>query len=319
MASSRRSAMSKSPCTNSRDTSSLTVDQFQSRHRELLARMERQHLSPLSPDRIALAAANRLVREGRCNATPVICTTFDPPQWFPTLSLAAKAIGARPTTLWVRIKRGTRCRGYLFKYDEEYRSRKMGRRIKEVAAVQKENGGIASQRAFEGHFLDSCMTYAREGIAFVEELPLPTSPCGSSGMRRVRGRAAYDFFGYRGKDSKFIGIELKSCADHSPSLKIREDGDHGDGLLYHQLSALEQVARKGGIALLMWCNGGAVGVLSGEQIIVAKQRFDLSIARKARGQSEELGSRSIKWELFKLVDFENVGGSNIMHWLKGNE
>jgi hypothetical protein len=305
--------MTKSLFTTNRDTPSLTAAEFHQRRTDYLAALERRNLVRPQLSKAVLAAGRKCAETGKYNTMPVICTDFEPPLWFPTISLAAQTIGARAGTLWVRIRRGTRCRGYRFKYDEKYRSLKMGRQNREIEALKIPGVGMTGQRIFEGEFIASCIAYAEQNIAFVEELPLPTVPAGM--LRRVRGKSAYDYFGYTAS-GKFIAIELKSNAEHTQSLKIREMDDHGDGIQYHQLAALDQVARKGGIALIIWSNGGAVGVLGPEQIMVIKGIFDTSVARKRAGKDEEIGTKSVKWGKFRPVNMEKVGTTPTLHWLK---
>ena len=67
----------------------------------------------------------------------------------------------------------------------------------------------------------------------------------------------------------------------------------------------------------MWDNGGTYGVLEEDQIIVAHAIYEQSLASERNGKGKgPLGSRSIKWSLFKTVDYASFGGVVAIDWLK---
>ncbi|HEX4796071.1 MAG TPA: hypothetical protein VH370_19945 [Humisphaera sp.] len=61
---------------------------------------------------------------------------------------------------------------------------------------------------------------------------------------------------------------------------------------------------------------GRIG-LSQDQIIVAHAIYEQSPASERNGKSKgPLGPRSIKWSLFKTVDYASFGGVVAIDWLK---
>jgi hypothetical protein len=112
----------------------------------------------------------------------------------------------------------------------------------------------------------------------------------------------------------FVGAELKSTRDHETSLSIVHPDSDSHGLEYHQLDALALVARIGGIARIVWDKRGAYGVLEEDQIIVAHAIHEQSLASERNGKGP-FGSRSIKWSLFKMVDYASFGGVVAIGWL----
>ena len=138
------------------------------------------------------------------------------------------------------------------------------------------------------------------------------------------GKAPFDVYGHAPRDlsrsvqpstkvlfpnvAVFVGAELKSNRDHEVSLSIVHPDSDSHGLEYHQLDALALVARIGGIARIVWDNGGTYGVLEEDQIIVAHAIYEQSLASERNGKGKgPLGSRSIKWSLFKTVDYGSFG------------
>lgn len=116
------------------------------------------------------------------------------------------------------------------------------------------------------------------------------------------GKAPFDVAGmfYDG-DGTAIGVELKETKDHETSLSIVGPGKKGSGLQYHQLEALVSVHQGGGVALVVWSNGGEVGVLSGEGILLAWMQYNTSLKAEAQRKTPAKGSRSILWGHFKPV------------------
>lgn len=116
------------------------------------------------------------------------------------------------------------------------------------------------------------------------------------------GKAPFDIAGmYYDKQGTVIGAELKETREHEHSLPIVGPGKKGNGLQYHQLEALVSVADNGGVALVLWSNGGEIGVLEGDAIRLAKVQYDASLKAEAAKKTPAKGSRSILWGLFKPV------------------
>jgi len=122
------------------------------------------------------------------------------------------------------------------------------------------------------------------------------------------GKAPFDVAGiYYDKAGTSIGAELKQTKDHEASLPIVHPKKKGDGLQYHQMSALVDVHKAGGVALVLWNNGGEIGVLTGQDIHLAKVQYDVSMKAEDSGKTPAKGSRSIPWGRFKLVKYGHKG------------
>jgi hypothetical protein len=129
------------------------------------------------------------------------------------------------------------------------------------------------------------------------------------------GRALFDVAGWHPRKDMVdglqqrsaiaIGIELKDTKDRHSSLRIVGDDGSGSGIQAHQLEALAAVHRDGGIARVLWSNGGQVGVLDGEEIVAAHFTYGVSVQAEKMRKKPALGSRSIPWSLFREVDFIN--------------
>jgi hypothetical protein len=78
------------------------------------------------------------------------------------------------------------------------------------------------------------------------------------------GKAPFDLGGmYYDVAGTVIAAELKETAEHATSLPIIGPGKKGSGLQYHQLDALTDVHLGGGVALVLYSNGGEIGLLRG--------------------------------------------------------
>lgn len=116
------------------------------------------------------------------------------------------------------------------------------------------------------------------------------------------GKAPFDIGGFfYDKAATVIGVELKQTADHEHSLPIVHPEKKGNGLQYHQLSALVDVHEANGLAVVLWNNGGEIGYLPGNVIQLAKIQYDASLKAERAGKELTKGSRSILWGHFKLV------------------
>jgi hypothetical protein len=114
-----------------------------------------------------------------------------------------------------------------------------------------------------------------------------------------------------------VGAELKASGEPETSIPLVKPKQDGHGIEAHQLDALALLARMGGIARIVWDNGGEIGVLRNEGILAAHAIFMASLASEDRGKGKGLvGSRSIKWERFEKVDHAaNIGGTVTVDWL----
>lgn len=127
------------------------------------------------------------------------------------------------------------------------------------------------------------------------------------------GKAPFDIAGiYYDEAGTGIGAELKETKDHEHSLAIVGPGKKGSGLQYHQLASLVEVHNSGGIALLLWSNGGEIGLLRGEDIVLAKVQYDASLKAQEMKRTPAKGARSILWGRFSRVKY---GHAQLPLWL----
>lgn len=123
------------------------------------------------------------------------------------------------------------------------------------------------------------------------------------------GKAPYDVAGYyydtgmiTDRRALAIGVELKETTEHENRLPIVGPGKDGNGIQYHQLEGLLDLHNAGGVALLLYNNGGQIGRLNGEQLAVVKQNYDASLAAEQAKKEVAKGSRSIPWAMFKPIE-----------------
>jgi hypothetical protein len=153
-------------------------------------------------------------------------------------------------------------------------------------------------------------------MAYLFFLHPPMQCVGTKGTMPIwvqTGRAMYDVSGWMprvitnsaGYDEKIaqaIGIELKSTKQRHPSLRIiGSDGD-GSGMQAHQLEALAAMHRDGGIARILWNNGGIVGVMDGEEIAACFHAYRVSVEVERLKKTPARGARSVPWSLFRAID-----------------
>jgi penicillin-binding protein-related factor A (putative recombinase) len=159
--------------------------------------------------------------------------------------------------------------------------------------------------------------YAKAWIARLAMMPVP------SRVVYVKGRAVvvhthpapFDIYGFLIQDGRFVGAELKSTTERAASLPIVGPGKEGSGLQFHQLNALLQVASSGGIARLVWENGGEVGVIGNDKLTVAHSVFSHALACERNNNESPPGSKSIRWELFEHLEPAVIGGVPTYPWL----
>jgi hypothetical protein len=112
------------------------------------------------------------------------------------------------------------------------------------------------------------------------------------------GKAPYDVAGfYYNGSATSIGAELKETRDRKPSLRIVGEKMDGSGLEYHQLDGLVRLHDQGGMAMLLWSNGGEIGRMDGQALKLAKIQYDDAVKRK----NPPLGAKSLQWDSFKAV------------------
>jgi penicillin-binding protein-related factor A (putative recombinase) len=116
------------------------------------------------------------------------------------------------------------------------------------------------------------------------------------------GKAPYDVAGfYYDRCGTALGVELKETKDRETSIAIVGEGKKGSGLQYHQLQGLVDTYEAGGRAMLLWSNGGEIGRLDGDALVLVKLQYDTSVKAEKANKSVAKGSRSIPWGLFSLV------------------
>lgn len=138
------------------------------------------------------------------------------------------------------------------------------------------------------------------------------------------GRALYDFAGwgpakitgtitFAGQTREVVdlplaitvGMELKDTKQRHPSMRIVGADGSGGGIQAHQLEALAAVHRDGGIARLVWNNGGVVGVLDGDELAHVFHTYGVSLQVEKMGKTPAKGARSIPWSLFRQIDWND--------------
>ena len=201
--------------------------------------------------------------------------------------------------------------------------------MKALQGIAARDTGVAFEKQIERSF----EAYAKIGRAYLDFMPIPMTPCGirhphtKAPLYIPKGKAPFDIYGHAPvetdatKDQKrlslFVGAELKASNKPETSLAIVKPDAHASGLAYHQLAALALVARLGGIARIVWDNGGQIGVLGNDEVLAAHAIYEASLQTELRGKGRgPSGARSIRWENFRVVDFGNVGGVVCVDWLK---
>lgn len=164
--------------------------------------------------------------------------------------------------------------------------------------------------------------YEKLGLARLAMLPLPMAPAGRGKfglLYRIKGKSPFDVYGWHMRDGLFIAAELKRTERRNtlPITPPRINGKgklvigKGGGVHTHQLEALAAVARSGGMARLLWNNGGEVGVLSNEGLINAWENHEPALAEL----SGEAGIKSLKWSSFSS-SFALFSGGQVADWLE---
>lgn len=143
-----------------------------------------------------------------------------------------------------------------------------------------------------------------EGLSSLVKMPEPTAPKVMYGkfVRVLCGKAPYDFTGMM-KGGKHIAMEAKHNDKRKTSLPIIAEDKDGSGLQQHQLEALAKVAVDGGIARIVWNNGGLPMAIGNEQIIEVCDNY-LGGGRK-----------SIPRDLFTICEQRISQGVPYFSWL----
>ena len=143
-----------------------------------------------------------------------------------------------------------------------------------------------------------------EGLSSLVKMPEPTAPKVMYGkfVRVLCGKAPYDFTGMM-KGGKHIAMEAKHNDKRKASLPIIAEKKKGSGLQWHQLGALANVAEHGGIARIVWCNGGVVMAIGNEAIMAVQRSY------------QEGGRKSIPTDLFVVCEQRISQGCPYYSWL----
>lgn len=171
---------------------------------------------------------------------------------------------------------------------------------------------------FERDFDAKFATIRKRTAAYLNRLYPPMRVGGMRGSLPCwiqTGRALFDVDGWvpvavdvdgsKVKLARYIGIEQKETSERKTALRIIGEDGSGSGIQAHQLEALASVHRDGGIARILWSNGGIVAVLDGEEIVQAHFTYGVSVQAEKMRKKPALGARSIPWSLFRPVDFIN--------------
>lgn len=167
---------------------------------------------------------------------------------------------------------------------------------------------------FEKRLEECHEVYAKQSIALIEKLPVPTSQMPLSwlmphGNRRNRfsvarilsGTAPFDYRGVIGYGAgarharTSIAMEAKSNHKHKASMRIVPKGTKGSGLQEHQIRGLVAHHQFGGISAVVWRNGDLRGVITGAGLVRALERFD------------EGTRKSIPWASFTEYELPKSG------------
>jgi len=173
-------------------------------------------------------------------------------------------------------------------------------------------------RDFEKLIETSFDGYAAAGLAHLARMPIPTKVAGRrKGMLILVqcGKAPFDIYGYTIAEARFIGAELKA-GGRKESMAITNPKVRKGGLQLHQLDALAEVALAGGIARLVWDNGGDFGILTNDDLVLARDTYLHALTSENSGRKPQSGAKSIKWDRFTPVDYANYGGVYVVEWLR---
>jgi penicillin-binding protein-related factor A (putative recombinase) len=165
--------------------------------------------------------------------------------------------------------------------------------------------GKKFERELEYTFESMCRS---EGVAFLAGMAVPTAPTMHAGrhLRVLSGTAPFDYYGQM-RTGIFIGMEAKHNDKVKQSLPIIGPKKKGSGLQYHQLESLSVVASNGGIARIVWDNGGLVMSLGNQAILAVQESYN------------EGGRKSIPRDLFTVCEQRLSNGIPYTSWLNAQE
>lgn len=199
--------------------------------------------------------------------------------------------------------------------------------VEQIAAIRKQATRTGSK--FEAEIETTFSAYEQAGIATLIMLPVPTVPYGKpprSGGQPLyirSGTAPFDVCGIDHREGRFIGAELKASGlpqDRLPIVLPDRVGRprKGAGLKYHQLHGLARVASHGGIARLVWSNGGQVLVIrDAERIINIAEGAEGAWKVRCRNGTPAPGLCSISPDAFEEVKYGLISDQApaVLAWL----
>ncbi len=173
---------------------------------------------------------------------------------------------------------------------------------------------------FELEIVKSLPAYRAMDVACLEKMPVPTVATqnrdrNGAPLHRISGQAPFDIYGYTCTGATFIGAEVKNTRQRETSIPIVGPDKKGSGLKFHQLDALAQIALCRGVARIIWCNCGEIGVLKNDDIVLAHDVFTHALKSVKSSKSPPKGSKSIRWELFKTCEICVQAGFVYADWL----
>ena len=158
--------------------------------------------------------------------------------------------------------------------------------------------------------------YAEQGLASCMMMPVPNKVIrlkGKPPMIIHTKKAPFDVIGYLHRDGTMVGAELKQ-SKHKPSISIVAPDAKGDGVQYHQLLALAELAYCGGIARLLWSNDGNIGVIRGKDLVEILKTYQTALHSKRSGRRPKRGAMSIPWDRFSPV--APAEGGVVVDWIR---
>ena len=167
------------------------------------------------------------------------------------------------------------------------------------------NQGRAFEKELEFTFESLCK---KENVAFLAGMPVPTAPRMMNGrsIRVLSGKAPFDYYGMT-RDGIFIGMEAKHNDKVKQSLPIIAPLKRGTGLQFHQLEALAAVAKNGGIARIVWNNGGLVLNMDNRGILLVHESYNGG------------GRKSIPRDLFSICEQCIYNNIPYLDWMNVTE
>lgn len=174
-------------------------------------------------------------------------------------------------------------------------------------------------KEFEGKIMASFEAYEYDGRAWLARMPEPMQTVRNKGrVFNVRtGKAPFDFYGYTMDDATMIGAEAKCSQDFAANLSIAKPEAKSAGLAvkWHQLEALAKLHAAGGLAFVLWDNGGTFGRCGGNVIYRA---YENCVAALESGKHPR-GTWSISWRCFTPFDYGVIGRVAALDWLVSRE